>query len=170
MNAAELKNIQAPLKAKYTDAPLSAQDTQRAMATIDLENLAAHVETPSSTDGRTAAGLHLMAGGDGSMACAGEMLLQALVGCAGVTFAAVSTAMGLKVDAATVEAFGTMDFRGTLGVDRETPVGFTSVELVFDIQSGEESDKVDKLIQLTERYCVVLQTLNKGVALSSRRA
>ncbi len=170
MNAEELKQIQAPLKTRYAEDSASALDTQRAVGKIDCEKLTCHVETLCATPGMTTSGLHRMAGGDGSHACAGDMLLQSLVACAGVTFAAVSTAMGLNISSASVEARGTMDFRGTLGVDRETPVGFTSIELVFDVNSGEPAEKIDKLIQLTERYCVVLQTISKGVEVSSRRA
>ena len=104
------------------------------------------------------------------VACSGDMLLQSLVACSGVTFAAVATAMGLEISRAKVSASGEMDFRGTLGIDRETPVGLTSVELSFDVQSGEPDESIAKLIELTERYCVVLQTLAQGVTVTSRRA
>ncbi|APZ96854.1 OsmC family protein [Fuerstiella marisgermanici] len=169
MNAEKLKQIQAPLKARYADDSASALDTQRAVGKIDCEGLTCHVETHCATPGMTTSSLHIMAGGDGSHACAGDMLLQSLVACSGVTFAAVSTAMGLTISSASVEARGTMDFRGTLGVDREAPVGLTSIELIFDISSDEPDEKIDKLIQLTERYCVVLQTISKGANVSCQR-
>jgi uncharacterized OsmC-like protein len=110
-----------------------------------------------------------MAGGDGSAACSGDMLLQALATCAGTTLAAVAISMGLTIRAAEVEVIGTMDFRGTLGVDKSVPVGFSHIEILFHVQSDAISDQIEKLVQLTERYCVVYQTLSKGVAMSSRR-
>ena len=116
------------------------------------------------------AGLHPKAGGDGSVACSGDMLLQALVTCAGTTMAAVSTAMGLEIRGVRIEARGRMDFRGTLGVDRTVPVGLTSIELQFHIESDVLAESLDKLIQLTERYCVVLQTLQHSVQMTSTRA
>ena len=110
-----------------------------------------------------------MAGGDGTVACSGDMLLQALVTCAGTTMAAVTTAMGLEIRKAKIDAFGIMDFRGTLGVDRTVPVGFTSINLRFHIDSDAPAEQLDKLIQLTERYCVVLQTLQHAVPVSAIR-
>ncbi len=113
------------------------------------------------------AGLHPAAGGSGDQACSGDMLLQSLVACSGVTFAAAATAMELQIEAASVTAAGSMDFRGTLGVDRQAPVGLTSIELHFSVQSPAEDEILDKLISLTERYCVVLQTLPGPSELSS---
>lgn len=169
MNSEELKVLQAPLKAAYAETPHRASVSLHAAGTIHLENLTCDVETPAASAGHTVSGLHPAAGGDGSAACSGDMLLQALVACSGVTFAAVSTAMGLQISSARVTAVGTMDFRGTLGVDRDVPVGLTSVELSFAVETTEPDEKVDKLIQLTERYCVVLQTLQQKLAVSSRR-
>lgn len=170
MNAEQLKNLQAPLKAEYTAVSTAATAQLHASGVIDLEKLTCLVATPDAADGKTQSGLHPKAGGDGSAACSGDMLLQSLIACSGVTFAAVATAMGLQIQSAIIHASGTMDFRGTLGVDRVTPVGLTAIELSFDVDSHETNEKIDKLIQLTERYCVVLQTLKQGVSISSERA
>ena len=170
MNAEELKRIQQPLKQSYRDAPGEAVAQLSASGEIDLETLTCRVATPFSEANSVTSGLHPKAGGDGLVACSGDMLLQSLVACSGVTFAAVATAMGLEISRAKVSARGKMDFRGTLGIDRETPVGLTSVELSFDVQSGEPDESIAKLIELTERYCVVLQTLAQGVTVTGRRA
>ncbi|MCP4508161.1 MAG: OsmC family protein [Fuerstiella sp.] len=151
------------------DSPTDAIVCLDATGTINIDNLTCHVQVASSVDGRTMSGLHPGAGGDGSAVCSGDMLLQSLVACSGVTFAAVSTAMGIQISSATVTVHGAMDFRGTLGVDRDAPIGLTSIEVLFTVETSESDEKIEKLIQLTERYCVVLQTLTNGVAVSSRR-
>ena len=170
MNADELREIQKPLKQKYSESPDAAIAELHAAGTVDLASLTCKVTTPGADNGVVHSGLHPNAGGDGSHACSGDMLLQSLVACSGVTFAAVATAMELNIDAAQIEATGTMDFRGTLGVDREIPVGLTEISIVFCVESQESDEKIDKLIQLTERYCVVLQSLRGGVAITSQRA
>lgn len=169
MNSAELKNVQAPLKAAYSESPVKAIAELHASGVVDFESLTCHVDSPQAQHGKTVSGLHPKAGGNGLAACSGDMLLQSLVACSGVTFAAVATAMELQIQKASVQAKGVMDFRGTLGVDRSTPIGLTSIELEFAVVSTEPTEKIDKLIQLTERYCVVLKTLSEGVTVSSRR-
>ncbi|HIK92730.1 MAG TPA: OsmC family peroxiredoxin, partial [Planctomycetes bacterium] len=149
--------------------PEAAIVSLNATGAVNIDDLTCHVESAPSPDGRTVSGLHPAAGGDGRAACSGDMLLQSLVACSGVTFAAVSTAMGMQISSATVTAHGTMDFRGTLGVDRDVPIGLTSVDLSFAVETTEPDEKIEKLIQLTERYCVVLQTLKNSVTVSSRR-
>jgi uncharacterized OsmC-like protein len=169
MNSNELKTLQTPLKKQYAKSPDDAVVSLHATGTVNIDNLTCQVESAASVSGQTTSGLHPSAGGDGKFACSGDMLLQSLVACSGVTFAAVATAMELQVSSTRVTAHGTMDFRGTLGVDREVPVGLTSVDLSFAVESSEPDEKIEKLIQLTERYCVVLQTLQNSVAVSSRR-
>jgi uncharacterized OsmC-like protein len=170
MNAEQLRELQAPLKAEYTASSAAAIAELHASGSIDLKNLACLVASPGAINEEVRSGLHRMAGGDGSAACSGDMLLQSLIACSGVTFAVVATAMELRISSATINVTGTMDFRGTLGIDRTTPVGLTSIALTFTVESPEPDEKIDKLIQLTERYCVVLQTLKQGVSVSSRRA
>jgi len=169
MNSKELKAIQTPLKEQYAKCPDDAIVSLNATGTVNIDNLTCRVESDVSANGQTVSGLHPSAGGDGNFACSGDMLLQSLVACSGVTFAAVATAMELQISSTTVTAHGTMDFRGTLGVAREVPVGLTSVNLTFDVVSLESNEKIEKLIQLTERYCVVLQTMKNSVAVSSCR-
>ena len=169
MDAEQLKQIQAPLKLRYTEQPESAIAGLHAVGLIDLQGLSCKVDTPFAANEEANAGLHPKAGGDGSAACSGDMLPQPLVACSGVTFAAVATAMGLSIQTARIEAVGKMDFRGTLGVDRSVPVGLTDIGLNFVIESSEPAEKIEKLIQLTERYCVVLQTLTQGVRVTSQR-
>jgi len=166
MTADELRALQAPIKAKYKEDASSAQLTIRVGATLDIPRLACRVDSPR---GPIDAGLHPAAGGDGSLACSGDMLLEALVGCAGVTLAAVSTAMNIPIRSARITAEGDLDFRGTLGVSRETPVGFTAIRVQFEIDSEAPADQIDKLIQLTERYCVVFQTLKTPPQVSALR-
>lgn len=157
MNADELKALQAPLKDQYRSDPDSAVAVLSACGDLDIEQVAVNVRRE---DGASCTpGMHPMAGGDGTFACAAEMMLEALIGCAGVTFAAVCTAMSIPIDAAEVEARGTLDFRGTLGVDRSTPVGFTNVEVEFRIRSEAPDTTLAKAVELAERYCVVAQTL-----------
>lgn len=158
MNAEELKEIQSPLKARYRDDPAAA------MITLEAEgHLGSEVVTCSVATGRALveAGLHPATGGDGSFACSGDMLLQALVACAGVTLRSVATNRGLEVQG-NVRAEGDLDFRGTLGVDRNAAVGFTSIRLSFDLTSSASEDELNALIETTERYCVVLQTLTRS--------
>lgn len=169
MNSAQLRELQTPLKDSYSVDPAQAIADLEASGTIDCSNLTCKVHTPAAADQSTLSGLHPKAGGSGLEACSGDMLLQSLVACSGVTFAAVSTAMELQITSAEILAKGQMDFRGTLGIDRNTPVGLTSIALGFKVESPEPSEKIDKLIQLTERYCVVLQTLSRGVEVTSHR-
>jgi len=155
MDAAALKDIQAPLKARYQDDPDSALITLTADGELDGSGVACRVRTASVL---AEAGLHPATGGDGSQLCSGDMLLEALVACAGVTMRAVATAMGMEV-AGTVRAEGDLDFRGTLGVAKDAPVGFRDIRLTFDLDTTADAEQVATLVKLTERYCVVLQTL-----------
>jgi uncharacterized OsmC-like protein len=159
MDRAELKSLQTPLKEQYREEPAAAFVTLRADGELDSEQIACKVET-----GRVLveAGLHPATGGTGALACSGDMLLEALVACAGVTLRSVATSMELDVSG-SVHAEGDLDFRGTLGVDREAPVGFAAIRLRFDLASAAPQEELDKLLQLTERYCVVFQTLAGGV-------
>ena len=161
MNAEQLKTMQAPIKAKYKENPASATVTLRAQGRIG-EGIACRVETGKAL---VEAGLHPATGGDGSLACSGDMLLEALVACAGVTLKAVATALGIALRDATVHAEGDLDFRGTLGVDRDAAVGFTAIRLRFELESGAGEEELEKLMERTERYCVVGQTLVGGVPL-----
>jgi len=162
MDAQELKELQAPLKQKYKDQPQSAMVTLGARAKIG-EGLTCNIETGKAL---VEAGLHPATGGDGLSACAGDMLLEALVACAGVTLRAVSTAIGVKLHDATVSAEGDLDFRGTLAVDKATPVGFQNIRLKFDLDSDATPEQLSSLIKLTERYCVVYQSLVNAPAFS----
>lgn len=164
MDAETLRAIQAPIKQAYKDDPSQARVVMFAEGAISPGEVACSVATPL---GPVVAGLHPAAGGDGSQACSGDMLLQALVACSGVTFSAVALAMGIEFTSAIVRAEAVMDFRGTLGVDRNVPIGITSLELKFDIQSSADDAKLSKLVELTERYCVVLQTLAQPAKLTS---
>ncbi len=157
MDAAELKAIQAPIKEKYKDRPESAVITLRARGSIDDASIACKVETGRAL---AVAGLHPATGGSGLELCSGDMLLEALVACAGVTLKAVATALEFRLDGATVQAEGDLDFRGTLGVDKAAPVGFAAIRLAFELGTDEPQDRIDTLLKLTERYCVVFQTLN----------
>lgn len=159
MNPEELKSLQAPLKEHYRQEPSSAIVTLKAAGKIG-EGISCKVET-----GRllAEAGLHPATGGTGALACSGDMLLEALVACAGVTLAAVATALGIIIKAGLIKAEGDIDFRGTLGVSKEVPVGFTSIRLRFQLETDASDEQVATLLKLTERYCVVYQTLTKGV-------
>ncbi len=159
MDADDLKSLQAPLKARYNDDPATALITLRAEGSLDGDGLACSVETGKAL---VEAGLHPATGGDGTQACSGDMLLQALVACAGVTLNAVATAIGVDVRAGTVKAEGDLDFRGTLGVSKEAPVGFRDIRLHFDLETDADAEKLATLLKLTERYCVVYQTLRAG--------
>lgn len=166
MDAEQLQALQAPLKSRYKAEPTLAHATLRARGEINVPQLSCQVEGAGEV---APAGLHPLAGGDGLWACSGDMLLRALVACAGVTLAAVATAMGLPVRGGRAEAEGDLDFRGTLGVDRAAPVGFSAIRLHFDLDAdaGADPAKLAKLVELTERYCVVFQTLRTPPALSA---
>lgn len=155
MRAEELRAIQAPLKERYREDPEAAHVTLSATGDLD-EGISCSVSTGAAL---ASAGLHPAGGGDGSLLCSGDMLLQALVACAGVSLRAVSTSLGIPVQRGTVSAEGDLDFRGTLGVSKEAPVGFRSIRLHFDLVSDASSEELETLLRLTERYCVVLQTL-----------
>ena len=155
MDAEHLRTIQAPLKDRYRADPDSAVITLRAEGSLDDSEVTCSVQTGRAL---VEAGLHPATGGDGTHACSGDMLLQALVACAGVTLRSVATNRSLDVTG-TVRAEGDLDFRGTLGVDRDAPVGFRAIRLIFDLDSAASPDELDALIATTERYCVVLQTL-----------
>lgn len=156
MKADDLRTLQAPLKSRYRDAPEAATVTMRAEGTLDGEALTCKVETGRAL---VEAGLHPAAGGDGLTACSGDMLLEALVACAGVTLRAVATALEIPVAGGTVTAEGDLDFRGTLAVDKAAPVGFREIRLRFDLETDADDKRLDQLMKLTERYCVVYQTL-----------
>lgn len=160
MDALALRDAQAPLKARYRDEPAAARITLVADGSLDGADMTCSVQTGQAL---VQAGLHPATGGDGLGACSGDMLLQALVACAGVTLRAVATSMGLDVHGATVHAEGDLDFSGTLGVDKGAPVGFTDIRLTVDLgpDSALSDDERATLLRLTERYCVVLQTLRR---------
>jgi uncharacterized OsmC-like protein len=159
MNSADLKKIQSPLKEKYRADPPSALITLRAKGKIG-EAISCKVDTGRAM---VEAGLHPATGGTGLLACSGDLLLEALVACAGVTVSAVATAIGIEISDGHIHAEGDLDFRGTLGVSKEVPVGFRSVRLYFNLTSNATEDQMKTLIGLTERYCVVYQTISKGV-------
>ena len=162
MDSADLKAAQAPLKARYREDPGAALVTLRAEGALGDEEVSCSVATGRAL---VEAGLHPATGGTGLLACSGDMLLEALVACAGVTLRAVATSLGLTVRG-SVHAEGDLDFRGTLGIgkDEGVPVGFTAIRLRFDLQHDESEEAIAKLLELTERYCVVFQTLTGGVA------
>jgi len=159
MDATTLRAMQAPLKDRYKSDPKSAFITLRAQGTLDDAHIACKVETGRAL---AVAGLHPATGGSGLELCSGDMLLEALVACAGVTLKAVATALDIPLKTAKVSAEGDLDFRGTLGVDRVAPVGFAQIRLRFDVETDAAQDKLDQLLKLTERYCVVYQTLKSG--------
>jgi uncharacterized OsmC-like protein len=162
MNASELREIQAPLKARYREEPEAALVTLRASGTIGAASLTCRVETGKAL---VEAGLHPASGGSGAAACSGDMLLEALAACAGVTLAAVAAALEVPI-AGSVHAEGDLDFRGTLGVSKETPVGFRDLRLRFELESEAPAEKLARVLELTERYCVVLRTLRDAPALT----
>jgi uncharacterized OsmC-like protein len=166
MLADQLRALQAPLKERYREDPGAAEVTLTASGTLD-EGVSCSVRTGAAI---AAAGLHPASGGDGSLLCSGDMLLEALVACAGVTLRAVATSLAIPVEAGTVTAEGDLDFRGTLGVSKEAPVGFRAIRLQFDLVSPATREELDTLLRLTERYCVVLQTLAGGAELSTALA
>ena len=163
MNAEELKTLQAPLKEKYRNHPESAIITLRAEGNIG-ENISCKIDTARAL---VEAGLHPATGGTGLLACSGDLLLEALVACAGVTLKAVATAIGVEIKEGTVKAEGDLDFKGTLGVSKEVPVGFKDIRLKFELESNANDDQLASLAKLTERYCVVYQTLIKGVVIKT---
>jgi uncharacterized OsmC-like protein len=156
MTADELRALQTPFKKRYKDDPASALLTLQARGSLDGPGVTCKIETGKA---QVEAGLHPATGGDGSAACSAEMLLEALAGCAGVTLRAVATAMGIAVRAGTATAEGDLDFRGTLGINKEAPVGFKEIRLRFDLDTDASADQLQTLLKLTERYCVVYQTL-----------
>lgn len=163
MDAHTLRALQAPLKETYKQDAGAALVTLKARGKIDDAKIACKVETGRAL---AVAGLHPATGGTGAELCSGDMLLEALVACAGVTLKAVATALEIPLRDATVSAEGDLDFRGTLGVDRAAPVGFRAIRLTFDLDTAAPQDKLDALLKLTERYCVVLQSLNHRPELS----
>ncbi len=165
MKGEELKALQAPLKAQYQQAPEAALITLKADGELGSEGITCKVSTARAV---AEAGLHPATGGDGLSLCSGDMLLEALVACAGVTLKAVATALDLPVRGGTVHAEGDLDFRGTLGVDREAPVGFRAVRLRFDLDTEADDAQLATLLKLTERYCVVYQTIRNAPALDVR--
>jgi uncharacterized OsmC-like protein len=162
MDASALRERQDPLKARYREDPDAALVTLTADGELDATGVACRVRTATAL---AEAGLHPATGGDGTQLCSGDMLLEALVACAGVTLRAVATSLGLAV-AGSVHAEGDLDFRGTLGVDKQAPVGFREIRLTFDLDTGASEEEVATLVRLTERYCVVLQTLKSSPATS----
>src|SRR6188768_1094342 len=159
MDAAALRAMQAPIKDRYKTEPKAAFITLKAKGTLDDSHIACKVETGRAL---AVAGLHPATGGSGLELCSGDMLLEALVACAGVTMKAVATALDIPLKSASVWAEGDLDFRGTLGVAKEAPVGFAQIRLRFDVDTAAPQDKLDQLLKLTERYCVVYQTIKSG--------
>jgi uncharacterized OsmC-like protein len=159
MDANALRAMQAPIKERYKNDPKAAFITLRAKGSIDDANIACKVETGRAF---AIAGLHPATGGSGLELCSGDMLLEALVACAGVTLKAVSTALDISVKSAAISAEGDLDFRGTLGVAKDAAVGFTQIRLRIDLDTDAAQDRLDQLLKLTERYCVVYQTIKSG--------
>ena len=159
MDATALRAMQAPLKDRYKSDPKSATITLKAKGSLDDTNIACKVETGRAL---AVAGLHPATGGSGMELCSGDMLLEALVACAGVTLKAVATALDIPLKSGQVSAEGDLDFRGTLGVDKTAPVGFAQIRLRFDVDTDVPREKLDQLLKLTERYCVVYQTIKSG--------
>jgi uncharacterized OsmC-like protein len=166
MDRDELRALQAPLKDRYVEEPAAAVITLRAEGTLG-EGISCKVDTGRAI---AEAGLHPATGGDGSQLCSGDMLLEALAACAGVTLRSVATSIEVPVRGGTVRAEGDLDFRGTLAVDRGAPVGFTDIRLAFELDTDATEEQLDTLLKLTERYCVVLQTLASSPALSVSRS
>lgn len=164
MDADAIRTLQAPLKARYREDPASAVVTLKAEGRLGAEGIACKVDTGRAL---IEAGLHPASGGSGLQACSGDMLLEALVACAGVTLKAVATALGIEVRDGRVTAEGDLDFRGTLGVDREAPVGFRAIRLRFFLDTDADEDRLATLLSLTERYCVVYQTLRQPVPVAT---
>lgn len=169
MDVAALRAVQAPLKERYRNQPEAAFITLKAQGSLDDQNIACKVETGRAL---AIAGLHPATGGTGLELCSGDMLLEALVACAGVTLKAVATALEIPLRRGTVAAEGDLDFRGTLGVDKSAPVGFAEIRLIFRLDTDASQEQLDQLLKLTERYCVVYQTLrgNPALGVSMERA
>jgi uncharacterized OsmC-like protein len=165
MDRDELRAVQTPIKEQYRDDPSAALVTLRAEGALDAHEVSCSVQTGRAL---VEAGLHPASGGTGTLACSGDMLLHALVACAGVTLRSVATNRGLAVTG-VVRAEGDLDFRGTMGVDRDAPVGFAAIRLSFELESDASPEELDELIKTTERYCVVYQTLAQPAALSVTR-
>ncbi|MGC1853547.1 MAG: OsmC family protein [Solirubrobacterales bacterium] len=163
MRRDELRAVQAPLKERYAGEPEAALVTLKATGSLG-EGVSCSVDTGRAL---AKAGLHPASGGDGTLLCSGDMLLEALVACAGVTLRAVATSLGIAVESGEVCAEGELDFRGTLAVDREAPVGFRSIQLSFEVETDASKEELDTLLKLTERYCVVFQTLSTPPTLSA---
>ena len=163
MDATELRAMQAPIKERYRNDPTSGLITLKAKGSTDSEGIACKLETGRAI---AMAGLHPATGGSGLELCSGDMLLEALVACAGVTLKSVATALEVPLKAGHVSAEGDLDFRGTLGVDKEAPVGFAEIRLRFDVDTDAPQDKLDLMLKLTERYCVVYQTIKNGPKMS----
>jgi uncharacterized OsmC-like protein len=164
MDSEKLRALQQPLKDAYRSDPASAVITLRARGELGAEEVSCSVETGRAL---AVAGLHPATGGDGTLLCSGDMLLQALVACAGVTLRAVATSLGIAVAGGTVRAEGDLDFRGTLAVAKDAPVGFTAIRLDFDLDTDASPDQLGTLLRLTERYCVVYQTLSRPAQLTA---
>jgi uncharacterized OsmC-like protein len=167
MDAEELRAVQQPLKDAYRSDPASAVVTLHAHGELGAEEVSCSVDTGRAL---AVAGLHPASGGDGTLACSGDMLLQALVACAGVTLRAVATSLGIAVAGGTVRAEGDLDFRGTLAVAKDTPVGFSAIRLDFNLDTDASPDQLATLLRLTERYCVVYQTLARPAQLTAALA
>lgn len=165
MTADELKAIQTPLKARYREDPASAVQTMKVVGTLAPADLTCRLDTIA---GPVTAGLHSAAGGTGTWACSGDMLLEALVACAGVTLTAVATAMKINLRGGKVTAIGTLDFRGTLGVSKEVPIGFSTIHVNFQLDADATIDQLNSLTMLTERYCVIAQSLKNPPVISIR--
>jgi uncharacterized OsmC-like protein len=164
VNVDELRAIQGPIKSRYREDPEAAVIVLRAQGTIGGGGISCRVDTGRAL---VEAGLHPSTGGTGELACSGDMLLEALAACAGVTLCAVATALEIPVAGGTVDAEGDLDVRGTLGVDREAPVGFRAIRLRFNVDTEADEEQLASLLKLTERYCVVLQTIRGGVAVDA---
>lgn len=163
MNAEEMRALQAPLKERYRQEPGAAMVTLQSQGTLGSENVTCQVQTRQAL---IEAGLHPATGGDGLAACSGDMLLDSLVACAGVTLRAVATALEIPIRGGTITAEGDLDFRGTLGVSKDVPVGFRDIRLHFDLDTDATGEQLQTLVKLTERYCVIYQTLKRSPELS----
>lgn len=167
MNPDDLRALQAPIKDRYRADPAAAMVTLKASGSLTAGGLTCRVETGRAL---AEAGLHPASGGDGSALCSGDMLLEALVACAGVTLQAVATALAIPIRSGTVRAEGDLDFRGTLGVSKEAPVGFAAIRLAFELDTDASQEQLDTLLKLTERYCVVAQTVKAPTPVEIRIA
>jgi uncharacterized OsmC-like protein len=167
MTSDELKALQKPLKAQYRESPETARKTLSVTGQVDVGSLTCRLNTAA---GPVDSGLHPAAGGSGDEACSGDMLLEALIACAGVTFSAVATAMSIPIESASITAEGVIDFSGTLGVSKEAPIGFESIHLKFDVQSEAPRHQIERLVEMAERYCVILQTLKAPLEIDASLA